>query len=179
MKYLRRLTGWLAGVLLIAALVIGLAIITFFEAMNYSNIQIVLKGGMAYRAQVITGVEPDTDPWSFFTGDLQENDPVHGTLNSPASTYSAYNVVGFDHRLDISFAWIWPKQQEVTLEVTESIPRIDGRAKASTAEALVAAGGQDAVYPPAWGTARYRVTLVQDSRNKQWRIRSITWIADE
>ncbi len=179
MKYLRRLTGWMAGVLLIAALVTGLAIITFFEAMNFSNIQIVLKGGMAYRAQMITGVQPDTDRWSFFTDSLMEEDPVHGTLSAPASTYAAYNVVGFDHRLDIGFAWIWPQQREVTVEVKESIPRIDGRAKASEAEALVAAGGQEAVYPPAWESARYRVTLVQDNRNKQWRIQSIQWIANE
>ena len=163
MKYLRRLTGWLAGVLLIAALVIGLAIITFFEAMNYSNVQIVLKGGMAYRAQVITGVEPDTNRQSFFTGSLQESDPVHGTMNL----------------LDIGFAWIWPQQRQVTLEVTESITHIDGRAKASEAEALVAAGGSDAVYPPGWGTARYRVTLEQDIASKQWLISSITRIGDE
>ena len=179
MKYLRRLTGWLAGVLLIAALVIGLAIITFFEAMNYSNVQIVLKGGMAYRAQIITGVEPDTDRQSFFTGSLQESDPVHGTMNAPVATYAAYNVVGFDHRLDIGFAWIWPQQRQVTLEVTESITHIDGRAKASEAEALVAAGGSDAVYPPAWGTARYRVTLEQDAGTKQWLISSVTRIGDE
>ncbi len=179
MKYLRRFTGWLAGVLLIAALVTGLAIITFFEAMNYSNIQIVLKGGMAYRAQVITGVGTDTDRLSFFTGNLQESDEVHGTMDAPKGTYAPYNVVGFDHRLDIGFAWIWPRQRTVTLEVTETITHFDGRAKAAEAEALVAARGAEAVYPPAWGTARYRVTLQQDAGTKQWRIDSVARIGDE
>ena len=104
MKYLRRLTGWLAGVLLIAALVIGLVIITFFEAMNYSNVQIVLKGGMAYRAQVITGVEPDTGRQSFFTGNLQESDPVHGTMNAPVPTYdSTYRFVPDSHPMRYVF----------------------------------------------------------------------------
>jgi hypothetical protein len=176
MAYLRRATGMLCALLAIAALIVGLVIVTFFEAMNVANIQIVLKGGMAYRVQTIMGMDTENDRGSFFTASLMEEDPAHGTMTAERNAYTDYNVRGIDHRLDMDFVWVWPQQREVTVTVTESVPRIDGRAKGSRAEALVQAGGADAVYPPAWTDARYRVTLVQDPQTKQWRITRITMI---
>ncbi len=179
MEYLRRATGWLCAVLAIAALVIGLAILTFFEAMNVANIQIVLKGGMAYRVQTIMGMDTENDRGSFFAGSLVEDDRLHGSLQAAVSKYDDYNVRGIDHRLDMDFVWVWPRQRSVTVEVTESVPRIDGRALGSRAEALVSARGAEALYPPAWESARYRITLEQDAQNKQWRINRIELIEED
>ena len=52
MKYLRRFVWYLASRLLLICVVLGLMIVTFYYAMNMANIQVVLKDGMAYRAQV-------------------------------------------------------------------------------------------------------------------------------
>ena len=42
----------------------------------------------------------------------------------------------------------------------------------NTAADLVARGGESAVYPPAWQSARYRVLLSREGG--QWRIKSLT-----
>lgn len=175
MKYLRRGTGWLAGILLITAILIGLVIVTFNEAMNLTNIQIVLKGGMAYRAQALMGISDGSERSTFFTDDATYGDDAEDIRQR----YEAYNIRGINHNLDTGFAWIWPQwgrqteAQTVTIEVTESIPSIDGRARGSRAEELVQEGGADAVYPPKWITTRYRVTLERDTATRTWRIKKI------
>ena len=89
-----------------------------------------------------------------------------------ASPYEDYNVRGIDHRLETGFVWIWPWDESVRVDITESVPSIDGRAKGTRAEALIAEGGASAVYPPAWRSARYRAVVVKE--NGQWKIRSLT-----
>ncbi len=186
MKYLRRLMGWLTVVLLVAALVTGRVIITFAEAMNLTNIRIVLKGGMAYRAQVILGMEDGSERDKFFTGtalygsDADSQEKLYGSdADSLKERYADYSIRGINHNLDIGFVWVWPRwgdhtsERTVAVEVTESIPSIDGRVRASAAERIVQTRGAEAVYPPRWQETRYRVTLEQDPQNQQWRIRSI------
>ena len=56
MKYLRRGIWYVAGRLLVICLVLGLMITVFYYTMNLSNIQIVLKDGMAGRAKYVMGV---------------------------------------------------------------------------------------------------------------------------
>lgn len=68
----------------------------------------------------------------------------------------------------------WPWEDTARANIIERIPRIDGRAKGTTADALVAAGGADALYPPDWQSASYRAVLVKE--NGQWRIRSLTLV---
>ena len=53
MRKLRRFIWYLAGRLLLITVLLGLFTVTFYYAMNASNIYIVLKDGMAKRAQVI------------------------------------------------------------------------------------------------------------------------------
>ena len=52
MKYLRRLIWYIATRLMIITGILGLMTIAFYFSMNASNIQIILKDGMARRAQV-------------------------------------------------------------------------------------------------------------------------------
>ena len=61
MKYLRRIIWFVAGRLLVVCLILGLLMTVFYYTMNLSNIQIILKDGMANRAKVIMGVSADAE----------------------------------------------------------------------------------------------------------------------
>ena len=172
MKYLRRLIWYIASRLLVISLVLGVMMTTFYYAMNLTNVYVVLKDGMAYRAQVIMKEEDAGEMSKYFHQAFLERDSALIASQQGNSPYKDYNIVGIDHRLDMGFMWVWPWEDTVRVEITERIPRIDGRAKGSTAEALVAAGGSDALYPPRWTSARYRAVLTRE--NGQWRIKSLT-----
>ena len=58
MKYLRRGVWYLASRLLVICLVFGLIITVFYYTMNLTNIQIIVKDGMAGRAKYIMGITP-------------------------------------------------------------------------------------------------------------------------
>ena len=73
MQYLRRLVWYIASRLLVITLVLGLMVTGFYYAMNVTNINVVLKDGMARRAQVImmTG-----DSSEVFSGKLYSARPA-------------------------------------------------------------------------------------------------------
>ena len=172
MKYLRRLVWYIASRMLVISLIAGLMITVFYYAMNMTNIYVVLKDGTARRAQVAMLMEEPRELNKYFQASFIASDPVVQAVQAGTSPYRDYNVRGIDHRLDISFTWLWPWDDTVRVDITERIPRIDGRAKGSRAAELVAQGGESAVYPPAWQSARYRVVLSRDGG--QWRIKSLT-----
>lgn len=66
MKYLRRLVWFLAARLFIVTMVLSLAVVVFYYAMNVTNIQVVLKDGMAARAKVVMMDEPVSGLTRFF-----------------------------------------------------------------------------------------------------------------
>ena len=175
MKYVRRFMSWLASRLLVVTLILALAVTVFYYAMNMANIQVVLKDGMAARVKVQMGMTDGQELDKFFVTDLIAYDE-----RQLSPYYDGYNVRGIDHRLDMGYAWLWPWSDQVTLEVSERVPGIDGRAKESRAEALVAVGGAEALNPPAWKASRYRVTLrlVQVGDSKYWKITDLTRIGD-
>ena len=174
MKYLRRLVWFLTSHLLAVAIIAGLMVTTFYYAMNLTNIYIVLKDGMARRAQVAMLMAEPSDLNKYFQTGFLSSDPVVQAVQSSSSPYQDYRVRGIDHRLEISFAWVWPWDDTVRVDITERIPRIDGRAKGDKAEALVSAYGSSALYPPAWQSARYRAVLSRD--HGQWLIKSLSLI---
>ena len=55
MERLRRFIWYLAGRLFLLLTLLSLFTVTFYYAMNATNIYIVLKDGMAKRAQVMLG----------------------------------------------------------------------------------------------------------------------------
>ena len=176
MKYLRRGIWYVAGRLLVICLVLGLMITVFYYTMNLSNIQIVLKDGMASRAKYVMGVTTQrTDLEKFFQTDCLDSDDLVTATGQGTSPYAAYNVRGIDHRPEMGFFWIWPWENSVRLEITERIPRIDGRVKGLKADEVIAARGDGAVYPPEWPEASYRVQLTRE--NGQWKIRWMTKIS--
>lgn len=171
MKYLRRLIWYFATRLLVITIIVGLMSVVFYYAMNYSNIQIIMKDGMASRARVVMMGEDPGELTKYFQNGFLEKDSVMRAVRQGGSPYEDYNVRGIDHRLSIDFFWLWPWDNAVELTVTESIPRIDGRIKGTRAEAAIAESGPSAVYPPSWQTTTYKATLVRE--NYQWKIRSL------
>ena len=172
MKYLRRFVWYIASRLFLIILILGLVVSVFYYAMNATNIYVVLKDGMSLRAQTIMQMDEGDELNRYFQQSYLEKDTELQDARAGNSVYADYNVRGIDHRLEMGFLWLWPWEDTARVEITERIPAIDGRAKGTTAEALVAKGGSSALYPPAWPSHRYRVQLAKE--NGQWRIKSLT-----
>ncbi len=176
MKYLRRIIWFFANRLLALCLIMGLIMTVFYYAMNLTNIQIVLKDGMANRAKYIMGMENDRKELEkYFLTVCMQNDNDLITAESGESAYKNYNVRGIDHRLEMGFLWVWPWDSTARLSISEKIPRIDGRVKGSKADEVIAREGASAVYPPAWTDSQYRVLLTRE--NGQWKIKTLTPVA--
>jgi len=173
LKYLRRGVWFLASRLFLVCLILGIAMTVFYYVMNLSNLQVILKDGLAARAKVIMGVEDDPEVLNryFQSAYLAADEGLNAAL-SGNSPYADYNVRGIDHRLEMGFLWTWPWDTMARLTVVENIPRIDGRVKGIRADEVVAQNGAGALYPPAWPKAQYRVGLVKE--NGQWKIRTMT-----
>ena len=173
MKYLRRGIWYVAGRLLVICLILGLMITVFYYAMNLSNIQIVLKDGMAGRAKYVMGItDQRSDLEKFFQPICLDEDALVAAASRGESPYADYNIRGIDHRLEIGFFWIWPWENNVRLDISERIPRIDGRVKGLKADEAIAARGESAIYPPEWQDASYRIHLTRE--NGQWKIRQMS-----
>ncbi len=174
MKYLRRLLWFIASRLFVAVLVLSLLVVSFYYAMNLTNIQIVIKDGMARRAQVIMMDGSRSELTKYFQQSFLDHDAALLAAQSGTSPYQDYTIRGIDHRIETGFFWVWPWDTGVRVDAVERIPSIDGRIKGNKAEEAVNQRGAAALYPPAWQSAKYRVALVKE--NGQWRIRSLTLI---
>ena len=84
MKYLRRIVWFLAARLLVVCLILGLLMTVFYYAMNVSNIQIILKDGMANRAKVVMGVSSDSSELNkYFQQACMDSDTVLAAALKP------------------------------------------------------------------------------------------------
>ncbi len=172
MKYLRRIVWFFANRLLVLCLILGLIMTVFYYTMNLSNIQIVLKDGMANRAKYVMGMDNTRKELEkYFLTACMENDPGILQADNGESPYKDYNIRGIDHRLEMGFLWVWPWDNTARLTIREKIPRIDGRVKGTKADEVIARDGANAVYPPAWQDAEYRVLLTRE--NGQWKIKTL------
>ena len=174
MKKVRRFIWYLAGRLLLIVVLLGVFTVTFYYAMNASNINIVLKDGMARRAQVIMMQEDASELNKFFQSSYLQRDENLLLALDEKSPYIYYNIRGIDHRLKMTWMWCWPWDSTARVNFTESIPRIDGRVNAKNADAAKALYGEGYESPPRWQGGRYTATLVKE--NGQWHIRSIALI---
>ena len=174
MKKLRRFIWYLASRLLLMLIIVSLGVVTLYYAMNATNIYIVLKDGMAKRAQVIMMDESANDLTKFFQGSYLQRDENLQLAIQGKSPYTYYTVRGIDHRLKMTWMWCWPWDATAKVTFVETVPRIDGRVASKHAEAAKALYGEDYQSPPRWQGGRYTATLVKE--NNQWHIRSIALV---
>ena len=172
MKYVRRLIWYAASRLLIVCCILGLMVTAFYFSMNASNIYIILKDGMAKRAQVVMMAEDENELDNYFSANYLERDEalkVTREGNSPYQKY--YTVTGFDHRLNMTWMWCWPWESTARAEFIERVPRIDGRVNRAYTDTAKQLFGEDYETPPKWQAGRYTATLVKE--NSQWHIKNI------
>ena len=170
-KYLRRLIWYVSSRLLVVVAVLGLTTMAFYFSMNATNIYVIVKDGMAKRAQaVLMGSEDDLTP--YFAPAYLERDPLLAQARSGQSPYQNYYTInGFDHRINIDWVWCWPWEDSARATVTERIPAIDGRMKSSAREAVATLGWTST---PKWPTVRYSILLGRE--NGQWRMKNLSQI---
>ncbi|MBN1777352.1 MAG: hypothetical protein JW811_04445 [Clostridiales bacterium] len=172
MTKLRHFVWYLASRLFILLALLGFAVVTFYYAMNATNISVILKDGMALRAQVIMMDEDEAELTKYFqTNYLQRDENLLQALEGE-SPYTIYLIRGIDHRLQLTWMWCWPWDTTAKAEFIERIPRIDGRINRLYEETAISLYGENNYEsPPRWQSARYTATLVKE--NDQWKIRSI------
>jgi len=158
MRYLRRLVWFIASRLFIILLLLGILTVTFYYAMNATNIYVIIKDGMARRAQVVMMDEPAASLDKYFTATWVERDELIQNALSGSGPYQNTAVTGFDHRISLSSVWCWPWESIATATVTERIVAIDGKSVTGTV--------------PAWQNAKYTMILTRESGN--WKIRNIS-----
>ena len=167
MKYLRRFVWYIASRLAMLCALVSVMVVVFYYAMNTTNIYIVLKDGMAKRAQVILTVEENAGELNkFFQSSYLAADQALQMTVEGNSPYKNFNMVGIDHRLTMEWMWSWPWDDTARAVITETVPRIDARPKAAAAQAGLTA--------PPWQGAKYKATLVKESG--QWKIKSLTTV---
>ena len=174
MKELRRFIWYLVSRLLIAVMVLGLSIVVFYYAMNATNIYIVLKDGMAKRAQVIMMDEDDRELVKFFDENyILSDENIQNSLKNQSS-YEWYIIRGIDHRLTMTWMWAWPWENVAKVEFVETIPRIDGRLDQGFKQVAENFYGEGYNSPPKWPGGRYSAKM--EKKNNRWYIRSLSYL---
>lgn len=170
-KYLRRFLWFITSRLFWITVLSGVLIVTFYLAMNVTNIYILLQDGLDARAGVVLVQKDPSELNKFFVRKFLEQDRLLQVGMSDKSVYAAYDIRGYEHSTKIESIWAWPWDSVGSAVITEDVPKIDGKVKSSQHDAMVAARGEEAVNPPKWQAARYKVTLVRDQG--QWKISSM------
>ncbi|MCR4707650.1 MAG: hypothetical protein K5746_06850 [Clostridiales bacterium] len=176
MRKIRRLLAFFAKRIVAAVMIALLLVSSFYIAMNTAGIWVIVDEGMEARARaVICGDDPQ-QLTRYFTEDFIRQDPVLQIGLGEASPYRDYSVRSITHRVHFHSIWAWPWEIIGRAEITEEVPSIDGSILPSLRETVIAAGGQDRLKPPAWNSARFRVTLL---RNRgRWVISSLQQLAE-
>ena len=101
MLYFRRLIWFIASRMLLVCVLLGMLVCGFFMAMNGANIYVVLNEGMEKRVDVILTRQQAEELNKYFHADFLIADAaLEGALNGN-STYSDYNITGFEYDLTI------------------------------------------------------------------------------
>ena len=123
--------------------------IAFYFSMNAANIYVIIKDGMAQRALTVMMDTDGEELHKYFSQAYLPLDKRLATMREGTNPYEPYQITGIDHRLRMEWMWTWPWEDTARATITEQVPGIDGRIKASYKEN--AAG---AVSPPRWPSAR-------------------------
>lgn len=151
-----RFLWYLLSRILIGAVIVGLIVLSFYIAMDYMNVQTLVKDGLHVRADVILKNSDTATLSKVFSKSFLDADTL-----LVSNMYRPYDISDYNYSADVSFALIFPWSQSVTLEVTEKVTGIKGDLFATTDTTL-------SETPPAWTNAVYRVKLVRYESN--WRV---------
>ena len=174
MRKLKRFLGFIASRMFFLTIISALLIISFYLAMNTTNIWVLIDDGLSARAAVVMMNENPSELSKYFRQEFINQDPVLQVGLSDTSPYKDYEIRGFDHRVRMVSVWSWPWENVARAEIIESIPAIDGTIRSSRREAALAAGGEARLSPPDWATSRYRVTLTRTAG--RWMISNLQLI---
>ncbi len=175
MRYFRRLIWFVATRLLALCLALGLLMMGFYLAMNASNMYVIVKDGLARRAQTVMMSAPEDDLDDYFTSSFLDTDAALKMAREGTSPYQLYYTVnGFDHRVALRSVWCWPWDATATVTVEERIRAIDGRLSNAGREWANALSLSSS--PPPWTAGRYRVTMVQ--QNGHWKIHTLAFLGE-
>jgi len=167
MKKLRRLVWFFAKRLLLLAAILGLMTLAFYFSMNAANIFVILKDGMAQRTLAVMMNTEGEGLDKYFSAAYLPMDKRLALVRDGTNPYIPYQITGIDHRLRMEWMWAWPWEDTARATITEQVPGIDGRIKASYRERVA----QEQWSPPRWPSARYDVILVRE--NGQWHVREL------
>ncbi len=146
--------------LLICSLVVGLVVLAFFAAMDYMNVQTLVKDGLQVRADVVlTGDDPSLLSKVFSKSFLEQDTLLKSTA------YQPFDVSDYDYKSDVGFALVLPWQSTVTIRVTEKVTDIKAELYATEEDQAVQASA------PLWDNGIYDVTVTRYEDN--WRIVSM------
>ena len=109
-----RFLWYLFSRILIWAVAAALVVLSFFAAMDYMNVQILVKDGLQLRAKVIIQGDDPTALSKVFSRNFLEQDAL---LSS--SVYRSYSIKNVDYSAKVDFQLIMPWQNAVELTVTE------------------------------------------------------------
>ena len=161
MLYFRRLIWFIASRMLLVCVLLGMLVCGFFMAMNGANIYVVLNEGMEKRVDVILTRQQAAELNKYFHADfLMADTALEGALNGN-STYSDYNITGFEYELTIEKLWAWPWDAYANCTVVERVPVITGSVISSRRSEV-------SERIPRWQGGRYDITLVKTGG--QWKI---------
>ena len=170
MKQLRRLVWFIATRLLVVVGVLGILVTVFYFSMNAANIYVILKDGMAKRAQVIMMDEDPAILEGYFADSYLQRDALLNATREHGSVYTNYyDIKGINHRLQLESVWSWPWDDTARAVFVESVDGIDGRLKTSVRIQAQEMGLTSS--PPAWAKIRYEAILTKD--NNRWMIRNL------
>jgi len=156
MEYMIRFFSYIIRNLFILAIVATLIVVSFFIAMNASNIFILLNDGLQKRASVILMKEDANELNKFFTEKFLAQDNL-----LKQNEYIDFIIRSFDHQVSIQWMWNWPWSDKATATVTERVKNIDGELpddKKSDEEKK----NKKKILPPAWKNAKYKLILVKE-----------------
>ncbi len=154
MQYVRRLTWFVAGRMILICVLAGMLLCGFFMALNGANIYVVLNDGMEKRVDVILTRQQAEELNKYFHADfLIADEALEGALNG-MSAYSDYSITGFDYELTIEKLWAWPWDSYANCTVVERVPSISGSVISSRRSEV-------SERIPRWQGGRYDVTLVK------------------
>ena len=154
MLYLRRLTWFIAGKMILICVLLGMLVCGFFMALNGANIYVVLNEGMEKRVNVILTRQQAEELNKYFHADfLLADEALEGALNGN-SAYSDYNITDFEYELTIEKLWAWPWDSYANCTVVERVPSITGKVISSRRSEV-------SERVPAWVGGRYDITLVK------------------